>query len=95
VVVDDQRLGRKEPNMVIRGIDYYPSDQYIAFDTETGECGERRLNHSDGEAWFRTWRRRFKSTRPPTIISALDSQLTPLFRHATHAITMGINGGAE
>ena len=28
-----------------------PSDQYIAFaDTETGECGERRLNHSDGEA---------------------------------------------
>jgi len=26
-------------------------DQYIAFaDTETGECGERRLNHSDGEA---------------------------------------------
>jgi len=28
-----------------------PSDQYIAFvDTETGECGERRLNHSHGEA---------------------------------------------
>jgi hypothetical protein len=47
------------------------------------------------DAWFRTWRRRFKSTRPPTIISALDSQLTPHFRHATHAITMGINGGAE
>ena len=30
--------------MLIIGVDYYPSDQYIAFvDTETGECGERRL----------------------------------------------------
>jgi hypothetical protein len=51
VVVDDQRLGRKEPEMIIIGVDYHPSDQYIAFvDTETGECGERRLNHSDREA---------------------------------------------
>jgi hypothetical protein len=49
--VEDQRLGRKEPNMVIIGVDYHPSDQYIAFtDTETGEHGERRLNHSDKEA---------------------------------------------
>jgi transposase len=37
--------------MLIIGVDYHPSDQYIAFaDTETGECGERRLNHEDGEA---------------------------------------------
>jgi transposase len=37
--------------MVMIGVDYHPSDQYIAFvDTETGECGERRLNHSDREA---------------------------------------------
>jgi hypothetical protein len=37
--------------MIIIGVDYHPSDQYIAFlDTETGECGERRLNHSDDEA---------------------------------------------
>jgi transposase len=37
--------------MVMIGIDYHPSDQYIAFvDIETGECGERRLNHSDKEA---------------------------------------------
>lgn len=37
--------------MVIIGVDYHPSDQYIAFvDTEMGESGERRLNHSDGEA---------------------------------------------
>jgi transposase len=37
--------------MMIIGVDYHPSDQQIAFtDTETGECGEQRLNHSDGEA---------------------------------------------
>src|SRR5580693_507268 len=37
--------------MLIIGVDYHPSDQYIAFaDAETGECGERRLNHEDGEA---------------------------------------------
>jgi hypothetical protein len=37
--------------MLMIGVDYHPSDQYIAFaDRETGECGERRLNHSDGEA---------------------------------------------
>ena len=37
--------------MIIIGVDYHPSDQYIAFvDTETGEYGERRLNHSDEEA---------------------------------------------
>jgi transposase len=37
--------------MMIIGVDYHPSDQYVAFvDTETGECGERRLNHSEGEA---------------------------------------------
>jgi transposase len=37
--------------MIIIGVDYHPSDQYIAFvDTETGEGDERRLNHSDGEA---------------------------------------------
>jgi len=37
--------------MFITGVDYHPSFQEIAFlDQETGECGERRLNHSDGEA---------------------------------------------
>ena len=50
MVVDDQRLGGKEPNMVIIGVDCHPSFQRIAFlDQETGECGERQLNHSDGE----------------------------------------------
>ncbi|MDR3720814.1 MAG: hypothetical protein P4L00_04395 [Candidatus Acidoferrales bacterium] len=50
-MIDDQRLARKEPNMMIIRVDYHPSDQYIAFaDAETGEMGERRLNHRDGEA---------------------------------------------
>ena len=37
--------------MMIIGVDYHPSFQQIAFvDQATGECGERRLNHSDREA---------------------------------------------
>jgi transposase len=37
--------------MVIIGADYHPSFQQIAFcDQDTGEYGERRLNHSGGEA---------------------------------------------
>jgi len=37
--------------MWIIGVDYHPSVQQIAFvNTDTGECAERRLNHSDGEA---------------------------------------------
>lgn len=37
--------------MLIIGCDYHPSVQQIAFvDSETGECQEQRLNHSDGEA---------------------------------------------
>ena len=37
--------------MWIIGVDYHPSVQQIAFvNTDTGECGERRLSHSGGEA---------------------------------------------
>jgi len=37
--------------MLIIGLDYHPSVQQIAFvDQETGEYGERRLAHTDGEA---------------------------------------------
>jgi transposase len=37
--------------MLIMGVDYHPSFQRVAFwDQDTGECGELRLNHSDGEA---------------------------------------------
>jgi hypothetical protein len=40
-LLDDQRLGRKEPSMMIIGVDYHPDFQQIAFvDTQTGECGE-------------------------------------------------------
>ena len=36
--------------MLIIGCDYHPSIQQIAWvDTETGECGERRLTHSAAE----------------------------------------------
>ena len=37
--------------MHLIGVDYHPSFQTIAFFVEdTGECGERELNHSEGEA---------------------------------------------
>ena len=37
--------------MLVIGCDYHPSVQHLAWmDTETGECGERQLRHSDGEA---------------------------------------------
>jgi transposase len=37
--------------MMIIGVDYHPSFQQIAFlIVETGECSERQLNHSEGEA---------------------------------------------
>jgi transposase len=47
--------------MVIIGCDYHPSMQQIAWvDTETGECGERQLEHSDGaaERFYRELRQR-------------------------------------
>ncbi len=37
--------------MMLIGVDYHPSFQQIAFFVEdTGECGERQLNHSEGDA---------------------------------------------
>jgi len=39
--------------MLIIGCDYHPGFQQIAFvDTETGECGERRLAHRDQAEQF-------------------------------------------
>ena len=52
--------------MIIIGVDYRPSFQQIAFfDQETGECGEWRLNHSDGEAekFYRELKQRGVSRR--------------------------------
>jgi transposase len=41
--------------MLIIGCDYHPGFQQIAFvDTETGECGERRLTHrEEAEQFYR------------------------------------------
>ena len=51
MVAYDQRLGRKEQNMYLISVDYYPSIQQTSFlIEETGECGEQRLNHSEGDA---------------------------------------------
>ena len=47
--------------MLIIGVDYHPSFQQIAYvDNETGECGEQRLMHSEGEAerFYRELRQR-------------------------------------
>ncbi len=52
--------------MMIIGVDYHPSFQTIAFlIEETGECGERELNHSDGEAerFYRELKERGVSVR--------------------------------
>ena len=39
--------------MIIIGADYHPAFQQIAFvDTETGDCGERRLEHCEGAQKF-------------------------------------------
>src|SRR6266849_6405851 len=52
--------------MLLIGVDFHPSFQQIAFfDQETSECGERRLNHSDGEAekFYRDLKQRGVSVR--------------------------------
>jgi len=52
--------------MMIIGVDYHPSFQQIAFcNQETSECGEARLNHSDGEAerFYRDLKQRGISVR--------------------------------
>jgi hypothetical protein len=46
-LLDDQRLGRKEPNVMLVGADYDPRFQQTAFFVEeTGEYGEPQLNHN-------------------------------------------------
>ena len=46
--------------MLIIGCDYHPGFQQIAFvDTETGECGERRLRHrEEAEQFYRMLKER-------------------------------------
>ena len=39
--------------MIIIGCDFHPGFQQIAFvDTETGDCGEQRLEHCEGAQKF-------------------------------------------
>src|SRR5258705_6296629 len=46
-----KQFGRKEPSMMIIGCDYHPSWQQICWlDTVTGETGEKKLEHTSGEA---------------------------------------------
>ena len=53
--------------MLVIGCDYHPGVQHIAWsDTETGECGERRLRHSDGEA--EKFYRDLKAKRPTSLV---------------------------
>lgn len=51
--------------MLIIGCDFHPSVQQIAFvDTETGECGERRLAHcAEAEQFYRELKQRGVSVR--------------------------------
>ena len=51
--------------MLIIGVDYHPSMQQIAWvDTETGECGERRLAHcAEAEQFYRQLKQKGVSVR--------------------------------
>ena len=51
--------------MIIIGADYHPGFQQIAFvDTETGECGEQRLEHcAEAEKFYRELARQGKKVR--------------------------------
>ena len=55
MLLDDRVAREEEPSMMIIGCDFHPSFQQIAYvNQETGEYGERRLNHRD-EAVRRLW----------------------------------------
>lgn len=51
--------------MLIIGLDYHPSFQQIAYlDTETGECGERRLGHpEEAQGFYRELRQHYSQVR--------------------------------
>jgi hypothetical protein len=55
VLKPTNRLGRKEPNMIIIGVDFHPEFQQIAWvDTDTGEFQEKRLAHrEEAEKFYR------------------------------------------
>ena len=53
--------------MLIIWCDYHPSVQQIAFeDTETGECGERRLAHcAEAEQFYRELKQKGVTVQRP------------------------------
>ena len=55
VLKPTNRLGRKEPNDIVIGVDFHPEFQQIAsVDTESGEFQEKRLAHrEDAETFYR------------------------------------------
>jgi Transposase len=55
VLSQPNRLGRKEPNMIIIGVDFHPEFQQIALvDTDSGEFQEKRLMHrEEAERFYR------------------------------------------
>ena len=57
--------------MLLIGCDYHPSVQQIAWvDKDTGECGERRLIHSGGEAerFYRELQEKGRATALPSYV---------------------------
>ncbi len=88
--------------MMIIGVDYHPSFQTIAFLIEQiGECGERELNHSAGEAekFYREGnllsgsRNSHMVTLVERLIGTADS--TGEFRFATSKFPVGPNCSIE
>src|SRR5450631_475164 len=53
LLLNDREAREKEPSMMIIGCDFHPSFQQIAYvDQETGQYGERRLNHREEAVGF-------------------------------------------
>ncbi len=76
--------------MLIIGCDYHPSVQQIALvDTETGECGERRLTHcGEAEQFYRELKQQGVSVHSQQALkpTRLPGRLDP---HAhTHALLL-------
>ena len=78
--------------MLIIGCDYHPGFQQIAVvDTETGECGERRLTHrAEAEQFYRTLKERslrvrFRSARDVEIgtLCVLSNEQFACYRTST------------
>ena len=84
--------------MIIVGVDYHPSVQQVAFlDTETGEIGERRLNHSDGEAerFYRDLQRRQVKVRVGIEATGHARWFERLLAEGSSSCALGIRPGSR